>query len=513
MKKDTAKLKCIFWALVLVASLIPVFMLAPYDAAAGDDYNYGAAAHLAYKATGSVLAAVKAAAGTTLYTYKTWQGTWFDCFVFCLHPEVFSDRGYVLVPFIFVILQIIAYTIFAHHFIKGKWRLGGLYYLEAALIFLTFSFQLVPSQKSAIFWWVGSVHYAMPMCMALIGVVLGDRFLERGKTGDLIGLSVIAALMGGATYPAALLLPIVVFVLWLERAVIRREAARRDALLVIPLILEGIGLYLSFAAPGNAVRSATDIGNGAEPTGGAVATILASITFSVTDAYESFICHKTLVIAGVLIIAISAIPALFELKSRDKAMFRKRFFHPVLFIATAFLINAAMYAPRLYAGGVVSSGYFNFNFWVFFLCITACAIYLMGFVIALLNLEPSGKSGNILGYVIMVGAILVCAYFGRHGIKEYTDYVCLEYYLSGQAADYKDQIELQRRLMEEEGVTDVIVPGINNEQGPLMHMPVVEDPKNIDNYMTALFYGKNSCRSMPRPEWIAQYGEKYGVSQ
>lgn len=46
-----------------------------------------------------------------------------------------------------------------------------------------------------------------------------------------------------------------------------------------------------------------------------------------------------------------------------------------------------------------------------------------------------------------------------------------------------------------------------------MHMPVVADPENIDNTMTAHFYGKRSCRSMPRPEWIGLYGEKYGVSQ
>ena len=86
----------------------------------------------------------------------------------------------------------------------------------------------------------------------------------------------------------------------------------------------------------------------------------------------------------------------------------------------------------------------------------------------------------------------------------------MDYYLSGQAQDYKEQIALQRLLMQEEGVSDVILPSINDEQGPLMHMPVVADPKNIDNTMTSKFYGKNSCRAIPRDEWIKQYGEKYG---
>lgn len=515
MKKLISKHRVLIWALILILSLIPVFMIAPYDFASGDDYNYGAGAHLAFKATGSVISALKAAALTTVDTYKHWQGTWFDCFVFCLHPEVFSARGYVLVPFIFVILQIICFTAFAHHFLKKRWELGGRYFLEVALIFLTFSFQLVPSQKSGIFWWVGCVHYVMPMCMALIGILFGDRFLTDRKIGDLIVLSIFAALMGGATYPAALLLPEVVFILWLEKFVIAKDRNKKDFLLLIPLVLEGIGLYLSFVAPGNAVRSASDISQGAQPTEGVVATILASITFSVKDAYESFIVDKAFVLIAVLIIAVISAGALKAAKATYKTGFEKRFSHPLLFTVTAFLVNASMYAPRLYAGGVVSSGYYNFDFWVFFICLLAVVIYVMGFCIS--HLDTADKGRTVVGDIVLYGALalamLLIAYVGRHGIKEYTDYVCLDYYRSGQAEDYREQMLLQIRLMEEEGVDDVILPEINNYQGPLMHMPVVSDPKNVDNCMTASFYGKNSCRSMPRPDWIDLYGEKYGVSQ
>ena len=515
MKKITSKHRALLWALILILSLIPVFMIAPFDFASGDDYNYGAGPHLAFQATGSVLAALKAAFATTASIYKSWQGTWFDCFVFCLHPEVFSDRGYVLVPFIFVILQIVCFTAFAHHFLKKRWEMGGWYFLEVALIFLTFSFQLIPSQKSGIFWWVGCVHYVMPMCMALIGIIFGDRFLNDHKVGDLIGLTVIATLIGGATYPAALLLPEVVFVLWLEKMLIAKERNKKDILLLIPLVLEGIGLYLSFVAPGNAVRSASDISQGAKPTGGAVSTILASITFSVKDACTSFIGDKTFILIAVLLIAFISAGALKAAKATYKTGFEKRFSHPLLFTVTAFLVNASMYAPRLYAGDVVSSGYYNFNFWVFFICLLAVVIYLEGFCISRLNTSYKGKStvGNLVMYGALALVVLIIAYVGRHGVKEYTDYICLDYYRNGQAADYREQMLLQIKLMEEEGVDDVIVPEINNYQGPLMHMPVVADPENVDNYMTALFYGKKSCRSMGRPEWIAQYGEKYGVSQ
>ena len=76
----------------------------------------------------------------------------------------------------------------------------------------------------------------------------------------------------------------------------------------------------------------------------------------------------------------------------------------------------------------------------------------------------------------------------------------------------KEQIQLQRRILNGEG-TEAVVPEINNEQGPLMQMPIVSDPDNVDNYMARIFYGKEKVWAIPRDEWIEQYGEAYGVSQ
>lgn len=513
---------CIVFVVALLVSLIPVFIVSGYDCASGDDYNYGAGAHLAYLATGSIFAAIKAAVDTTIRTWNNWQGTWFDCFVFCLHPEVFSDTAYVIVPYIFVAMQVISYLIFAHHFIKTRWKLGKYLWLEVGLVFLIFSFQLVPSQKSAIFWWVGSVHYAMPMCMALIGIVLADRYLLIYRTRDIVGLTIIATLLGGATYPAIILTTLSVFLLWLSKAVISKNRDKKDFLLLIPFVIEMIGFIVSVVAPGNAVRSASDIENGAQPSGGAVATIIKSIIFSVEDALGFFIAEKIFVIIALILIGIMTyhtVAGLIKSKELEISNAWRTFSHPVLFAVTLFLLNASVYAPRLYAGGEVSSGYFNFNFWTFFICMTALTVYLVSYITlrygelyVTMNKSISSNKKYVKGLVIiLLACVMLIAYVGRHGIKSYTDYVCLEYYLSGQADDYKEQMKLQRMLMTEEGVDDVIVPEVNNEQGPLMQMPVIADPDNVDNYMTASFYGKNSCRAIPRQEWIEKFGERYGI--
>ena len=51
------------------------------------------------------------------------------------------------------------------------------------------------------------------------------------------------------------------------------------------------------------------------------------------------------------------------------------------------------------------------------------------------------------------------------------------------------------------GDDEVILPFINDEQGPLMHMPVTIDASNYTNYVTAKFYGKKSVIGMDRKQW------------
>lgn len=491
--------------ILFLLSLIPIFMVAGVDCASGDDYNYGAGAHLSFISTGSVWAAILAAVTTTINTWHNWQGTWFDCFLFCLHPEVFSDSAYVIVPYIFVIMQVVCFSYFAWHFLKRHFGISGLYFLEISLIYLLFVFQLVPSQKSAFFWWVGSIHYAMPMCLALVGIVKADNYLLYHKISDLVMLSIIAAMMGGATYPAALLLVISVFLLWLAGFVLSHTRDKRNLLLLIPLLLETIGLTISMLAPGNAVRSASDIADGATPTSGVLSTIMKSVTFSITDGLTGFIGEKTFILIAFILIGIISVEPLKAARENDQERFNTLFNHPVVFVLVMFLLNASIYTPRLYAGNHASSGYNNFNFWVFTVCISASIIYIAGCLISKDKLIVN----RYLMPIIFAFAVLAIMFFGRHGVKQYTDYVCLDYYLSGQAHDYKEQMALQRYLMEEDGVDDVVVPEINDYQGPLMHMPIVSDQGNVDNLMTKSFYGKNSCRSLPREQWMEEYKDKY----
>lgn len=507
--REHERLVCWLLGIALVLSLIPVFIISGYDCAAGDDYNYGASSHLVFLSTGSVWLSIKAAWSTAVSFWYSWQGTWFDCFVFGLHPEVFSDSAYVIVPYIFLALHIIGFLTFAHHFLKVRWQMTGLYWLQIGLLFLIFELQLMPSPKNGIFWWVGCVHYIMPLFMALIGIVFGDRFLLNHKAWDLVVLFIISALMGGATYPAALLLPIGVFLLWLAEFVIGGKRNLADLFLLFPFAALMVGLIISVIAPGNAVRAASDLEYGAQPANGPVDAIIQAFKLSVTEGIGSFVLERGFIVIALMVVLVLTFGFFRSVKGAKWDYYERLFKHPFLFVLVMFCVNASAYAPRAYSGGVVSYGYYDFNFLVFFTCLVASEIYVLGhlfFVRELFMMEAETRLARLTVNGVLIAAIFAAAFLSRHGVKQYTDYVCMEYYLSGQADDYKEQMALQRKLLEGDEA-EVCVPLINNEQGPLMHMPVLEDPDNIDNYMTAKFYGKTKVWGMPRNQWMELYGE------
>lgn len=161
-----------------------------------------------------------------------------------------------------------------------------------------------------------------------------------------------------------------------------------------------------------------------------------------------------------------------------------------------------------------SKGVPNTNYLVFLL--TAAFILLMAaddFVTLLRNKKEDGAAKKILWGVVAAG-LLVCAVLGllkRSNVKSCTSYAALVYITSGQAADFRKQMDLQTKLLEDDAVTDAVIPGINDVQGPLMHMPVTANPNAYTNQVTGRFYGKQSVVSIDRPLWLERYGAEYGL--
>ena len=76
-------------------------------------------------------------------------------------------------------------------------------------------------------------------------------------------------------------------------------------------------------------------------------------------------------------------------------------------------------------------------------------------------------------------------------MKESTSYECYTYIESGQADDYKAQMEERFSLLRNPELKNVELPAMNSDQGPLMHMPVTSDENAFTNWVVKNFYRKD----------------------
>ena len=482
--------------------LIPILYLTGVNRASGDDYGYGFHTRMAWTQTHSLVEVLKGMCRTVREFYGGWQGTWFSIAVFTLQPEVFHDGAYVIVAVLMLFLWIGSTGFLFREVLCRKLGFDRWSCLLVAVWFLIISIEFIPNTRSSIYWFNGCAHYMLPFAMCQVLTVWLLRYAESYRKSTFAGIFIFMTLLGGSNYQAALLALIAAFYACAAVWFLRKD--RRIFWLGIPMLTELIGLVVSMKSPGNSVRGGADFG------------------FSVTRALRtiggSFVCavkdigvygkERPLALIGLLFLFLLFVMILWQ---REEGL---RIPYPFVTGLMLFCLYSAMQAPALYAGVTVSKGVPNTNYLIFLL--TAGFILLMaadGLVTRLKGWEKDAAARKVYVSVI-AGGLLVCAVLGlwnRSGMKQCTSYDALVYITSGQAADFQKQMDLQTKLLEDESVKDAVIPGINDYQGPLMHMPVTKDKDAYTNQVTGRFYGKQSVVSIERPIWMERYAAEYGI--
>ena len=242
--------------LAFLAGLVPVLYLAGYVHATGDDFGYGTLTHAAWLDTRSLSEVFRAALQTIRHYYGGWQGTWFSIFLFTLQPEVFSPDAYWIVPILMIVLTVAGVSIAGHYFLVRKAGFSRIGFLALDCLLLFILIQFVPSTKSAIFWYNGATHYIIPFFLALVVITVSGLYMDTGKIRYLILSFLGMTCLGGSSYLAALLAPIMIVFLWILYG--RRK--RRSLWLLVPIAAEMVGLIISLLAPGNKIRGGDDLG-------------------------------------------------------------------------------------------------------------------------------------------------------------------------------------------------------------------------------------------------------------
>lgn len=476
--------------IVFILSLLPILYLAGIDRASGDDWGYGLLTHRAWLESHSLVKVIQAALLTVRNYYRSWQGTWFSIFLFTLQPEAFSYEMYWIVPYIMLSLLIGSVSWFLYQVTVRFCHLSVKDFLLLDMIILFLLIQFAPRKKSAVFWYNGTAHYTVPFALALFALGCFMRFVETSKTRYVVWAAVWMTFLGGTNYLAAIFGCL--GFLFLGVTFYRKN--RKVLWMAIPLALEVTGLLISALAPGNARR-------GGETYEISAGRMLWAVFESFRQGIEGLIAagkEYPVTLGAMIVVAVILWDIFRETAPRENLQFPL----PGVVIFFFFGTYCAMYWPGIFAGVEVSGGVPNTIYWVFVLMTLCSMMYGLGWLAArYARRESAGKDRSLYLYGVGIVAAFIILVIGRSNIKDTTDYFCMEYIVTGQARDYKEQMEQFTQLLTDDSVDEVVLPFINDWQGPLMHMPVTENPEAWTNQTVKEFFGKKRVVSMPREEW------------
>lgn len=482
-------------------SLLPILYCTFFDYASGDDLWEGASAYRVLADHGSTKDFIMAVYTWAKTDYIGWRGNWSSIILCCLEPSIWGEKVYCITPWIGLIALAGGTSYFLFYFLKKQLVCDNSFLLVVSLITCFFSIQYMPNIRSGIFWYAGMINYVAPYGVSLVSFVWIDKFLETGRKRYCVFATLFFAYLGGAGYiPIVFAFEILFFIIAANFLSGGHERKARGYWLLLPFFLLVVGFIFSAVSPGNAVRGGESYYFSLEKVFNA---ILESIKQGFKGMIHWFLSVRPLILAVPLLILVA-----WELIDVTKVRWKLK--HPVWVLLFLFLISCSVYAPGIYAESEVSGGVPDTIYFIFLLTCVFGIVYL----ICCIKKRIIEKGWKMPGQAFMqkvriaalVGEILFCIIAGKHLIGNMAGYMCMDYIKSGQLRDFEFQMQERLKILHDPEIEDVILPEMNNEQGPFMHMPIIKDPEAFTNQATARFYGKKSVIAIPRTEYYELYG-------
>lgn len=478
-KKKVALIFGVFF----VISMLPIWYLSFFAAPTGDDYGYGVLTHGAWLDTHSVWQVLKAGIETSKSFYQSWNGDWFTVFLFSLMPDIFVPGTYWIACLFMTAALIGATSYFLYHILVKIFGLPKEYFIMIDMIVLFSSYQFIPSMKIGVYWYTGAVHYILPHAILLLGWCWLFSFLKTKRLQYLFLLVICSAMIGGSSYQCSLLW----FLGILAALVAEGKKNKKIWLLLLPVVVWSVAFMIQCASPGNKVRAGEDFGFSVS---WAIQTIFLAIWQSLECFLRSF-SERTLMWVLMILVAMLGWKALAERSNKF------RFRLPLLVVVFLWGCYSANFAPAIYSNVEVSKGPETEDYLFALLALTVSILYFEGWLQQylaekqnsdLLKWNEKYYSKLILLFIIFLGAMAV---WQRSEIRASSDVQIYEYVSSGQAADFKAQIDSQMKILLDDSIREAYLCPINDEQGPLMHMPVTADPDKFTNWATKNYYRKD----------------------
>ena len=368
--------KNIFYIILIcfILSVIPLYVIGMYAHPSVDDYYYGTETVQVWNETHSFASVVKCSFDEMINTYNIWQGNFSAIFLMRLQPGIFGEQYYFIAPLI-LLSAYMGFSIFFFYTALKKIFKADSYLAATVGICLTFvSMQLCATPSDSFYWFNGAIYYTFfySLMLFLFALLIRMRTAKAAGTIIITAISSVSAfLIGGSNYAAALFMCIILalsagaavyFVILRKNKVIRPY---HMAAYIIVAAAAMAGLFISMAAPGNALRQ--------QSVGGSTGIVR---TFVYTFAFGGYSIAKVLN-APCLIFFICMIPVFYRIARRSGFTYR----YPLLVAVFTFGLYCSMGTPVFYAQGLrMPYRMMNIIFFAAYVLITFNLIYFLGWI-------------------------------------------------------------------------------------------------------------------------------------
>jgi hypothetical protein len=473
---------CLALLIAFFLSLLPMIVIARYNHLSTDDFNFGQHTAPAYRETGSFAKTVKAAFYTVRSTYRDWQGTFTAVFFMSLHPAVFNESLYWLVPLFLIALflscgRFLLKVILTDRFGADKFQCGII-----TVIVLALCAHFLPSPVEAFYWWNGGMFYTgfFSLAMLLLALLLKPS-LNRRKSAVVLhcaGLMLLSFVIGGGNYVTSLLSIIAAAALLAFRLIHDRKNLRW---IVPALCLAALCAAFSISAlsPGEMNRQTHFEG---------LAPVQAVIR-SFTEAARFLRIHlltNVPVLAGLACL----IPTLYRIASQSGFSFKA----PALVTGFLFGVYAATFTPTLYVmGSSIYPRIHNVSFYSLILFCLVSLLYWCGWLARKTEMRshPLTRYGAGVLALLFTASSLAVAAGDKNRIAGVS---ALRSLANGEAKMYHQEALNRRAILLDETITDAVVPRFTAKPHLLYHGELGADAMQIG---IARFYVKKSVRLMP----------------
>lgn len=501
LKEITYKKIALVMTALFLISLLPIFYCSFFDYASGDDLWEGAVAHRVLMNQGTIKEFIREVYKWAKIDYLSWEGNWSSVILWCLEPSIWGEKFYCITPWISMLSLGGGITYFTAYFLKKQLACNHSFLVIVSVILCFFSIQYMPYIRGGIFWYTGMVNYVVPYGLCLASFVWIDKFLENGMKRYYVFTTLFYSYLGGGGYiPIVFAFEILFLIIVVNMLGDEYKRIKRARWLLLPFFLLVVGVVFSLISPGNAAR-------GGDSYYFSIIKVFTTILKSVEQGFEGMINWFFSVKPLILVIPLLSV-ATWEQIDITKVKWKLK--HPIFVTFFLFMISCSVYAPGIYAESDVSGGVPDSIYFIFLLTYVFSIIYLTCYIKRKVSERgrriPEHNFIEKIRITIVAGELLFCIVAGRYLIGNMAAYICFDFIQSGQLRDFEFQMQERLRILNDPEIDHAIVPEMNNEQGPFMHMALLADPNSYTNQATARFYGKKSVIAIPRAEYYELYG-------